>query len=215
MPTPLILIAASGLARELAACLEAQHDYQVVGILDDDAALVATCVGGLRVLGPISAVVDHPAAQLIICAGRGSVRSAILERLVSLGIDDDRFATVVDPSVQLRTSCSIGAGSMVFPGTVLTADVAVGRHVVIMPNVTLTHDDRVGDFSTLCAGVVLGGTVHVGRGAYLGMSSCVRENLSIGAGATLGMGAALTRDVPAGETWIGVPARRLDGLSAA
>jgi acetyltransferase-like isoleucine patch superfamily enzyme len=61
--------------------------------------------------------------------------------------------------------------------------------------------------------VTLGGTVQVGAAAYLGMNSSVRENLTVGAGSTLGMGAALTRDLPAGETWIGTPARRLQQVA--
>jgi sugar O-acyltransferase (sialic acid O-acetyltransferase NeuD family) len=214
MTTPLILIAASGLAREVLACLEGQYYYEVVGILDDSPALQGTSVGGVPVLGPISAVAGQPDAHLLICAGRGAVRSAILDRLTALGVTEDRFARVVDPSVRIRSSCSVGAGSILLAGSVLTADVTVGRHVVIMPNVTLTHDDRVDDFATLCAGVTLGGTVHVERGAYVGMNATVRENLTIGADSTLGMGAALTRDLPAGETWIGTPARRLQRVTA-
>ncbi len=212
MTTPLILIAASGLAREVLACLEGQYYYEVAGIVDDSPALHGTSVGRVPVLGPLSSVLDHPTADLLVCAGKGTVRSAIVDRLAQLGIGEDRFATVVDPSVRVRSSCSIGAGSIVLAGTVLTADVTVGRHVVIMPNVTLTHDDRIDDFATLCAGVTLGGTVHVGVGAYLGMNSCVRENATVGSGATLGMGAALTRDLPDHETWIGLPARRMQPL---
>lgn len=209
MGTPLVLVAASGLAREVLSSLEQQDRYEVVGILDDSPALSGTSMHRVPVLGPISAAVDHPAAHLVVCAGKGSQRSDIVERLLALRIEEKRFATIVDQSVQVPSSCSIGTGSIVLAGTVLTVDVVVGRHVVIMPNVTLTHDNVVDDFATLCAGVTLGGTVTVGRAAYLGMNSCARENLAIGPGAVLGMGAALTHDLPADQTWIGAPARPL------
>src|SRR5690348_7620847 len=98
MTTPLILIAASGLAREVLACLEGQYYYyDVVGVLDDSPALQGTSIGGVPVLGPLSAVLDHPKAQLLVCAGKGAVRAAIVDRLAELGIGEDRFATVVDP----------------------------------------------------------------------------------------------------------------------
>jgi acyl-[acyl carrier protein]--UDP-N-acetylglucosamine O-acyltransferase len=78
-----------------------------------------------------------------------------------------------------------------------------------MPNVTLTHDVVVEDFATLCAGVSLGGSVTVGSRAYVGMNASVRERLTVGADSVLGMGAALVSDLPAGETWVGVPAAGL------
>ena len=71
----------------------------------------------------------------------------------------------------------------------------------------MTHDDQVSDFATLCARVTLGGNVLVGEGAYLGMGAMVRERVEVGEGSTLGMGAVLLRDLPAGETWVGVPAQ--------
>jgi serine acetyltransferase len=41
------------------------------------------------------------------------------------------------------------------------------------------------------------------------MNSSVRERVQIGVEAVLGMGAALLTDLPAGQTWVGVPAARL------
>ncbi len=206
---PLLLVAASGLARETASAAWAAGD-EVLGCLDDDLALVGTEVApGLPVLGTISDVVAHPGALLVVCAGKGASRAAIVERLTGLGVGGERYATVVDPGVRIGAGSSVGAGSILLAGTVLTADVRVGEHVVCMPQVVLTHDCRVESFATVCAGVVLGGGVVIGSQAYVGMAASVRENLCVGTGSTIGMGAVVLRDVPPQETWAGIPARRL------
>jgi sugar O-acyltransferase (sialic acid O-acetyltransferase NeuD family) len=202
----LLLIAASGLAREVLSVLEPLPDAVAIGILDDNPGVQGTSVGGVPVLGSLEAVRAYPDSRLLVCAGHGAVRSRIIARLTALGVTDERFATLIDDSVHVPRSCVIGSGTILLAHTVLTADVEIGRHVVIMPNATLTHDNRIGDYATLCAGVSLGGAVRVGEAAYLGMNAAVRENLTVGASAVLGMGAVLLHDLPAGATWVGVPA---------
>lgn len=212
MSVPLILVAASGLAREVMSAVEAGSQHTVVGLLDDQATLAGTEVSGVPVLGTIDevATVSHPAdVQFLICAGKGASRRAVVDRLSRAGVRQDRYATVVDPTVRLPRTAAVGPGSVLLAGCVLTADVSVGRHVVAMPGVTLTHDDRIDDFATLCAGVTLGGSVHVGEAAYLGMSSSVRERIVIGPGAVLGMGSVLINDLPADSIWVGNPAKPL------
>ena len=98
---------------------------------------------------------------------------------------------------------------MILAGTVATASVVVGNHVAVMPGVILTHDDVIDDYATITSGVRLGGGVHVGTGAYLGAGILVRENVTIGPWAMIGMGSVVTHDVPAGELWLGTPARYL------
>jgi len=51
--------------------------------------------------------------------------------------------------------------------------------------------------------------VRIGRGAYIGAAAIVLPGVTIGPLARIGAGAVVTRDVPAGETWAGVPARAL------
>ena len=208
MTRPLILVAASGLAREVLEVVSGVGSYEPIGFVDDDAALWGTVVHGVEVIGGLGTLTDHPDAAVLLCAGDGAARASLAARL---DLDDARYATVVDPSVAVPRSCRLGSGAVVMAGCVLTASVTVGRHVVLMPHVTLTHDDRVADCATLCAGVALGGGVVVGERAYLGMNASVREQRRLGRGAVIGMGAVVLTDVPDGETWVGVPARRLAG----
>ncbi|MEJ3403946.1 NeuD/PglB/VioB family sugar acetyltransferase [Rathayibacter sp. YIM 133350] len=202
----LLLLAASGLAREVAR--STLPGWCVVGVLDDDPEVHGTKLAGLPVLGGIDDAAGR-SEHLVVCVGAGAGRRRIVERLEALGVTEDRFGTVLADAVRIPEGCTVGAGSILLKGAVLTADVSVGRHSVLMPNVTLTHDDILEDFVTIATGVALGGGVRVGEAAYLGMNVSVRQTVRIGAGATIGMGAAVLGDVPDGETWAGVPARRL------
>ena len=58
--------------------------------------------------------------------------------------------------------------------------------------------------------IALGGTVTVGDGAFVGLGARVLPGITIGERATVGAGAVVHRDVPAGATMVGVPARPLD-----
>jgi sugar O-acyltransferase (sialic acid O-acetyltransferase NeuD family) len=210
----LILVAASGLAREVIEAVNAGDRYQVSGVVDDDPTRAGGAIGAAHVIGGLRELARYPNADVVVCAGKGSVRRRLVERLSAAGIAGSRFATVVHPSVQLPDSAAVGRGSVVLAGCVLTADVTVGRHVVVMPNVTLTHDVMIEDFATLCAGVTLGGSVRVGERSYIGMAASIRENCLIGADATIGMGSVVLNDIPPDEVWLGVPARPHSGSAA-
>jgi sugar O-acyltransferase (sialic acid O-acetyltransferase NeuD family) len=203
----LLLVGASGLAREVMSVVSLRHARLPVNIVDDDSATWGTLHGLTPVLGAVDLVgelVDH---GVVVTVGHGTTRRRLVSRLEGLRLDPQRFTSLVHPRVMVTHGSTIGAGSIVLDSVVLTADAVVGRHVVLMPHVTLTHGCTVGDFATLCAGVSLGGDVEVGEAAYIGMNASVRERVRIGPGATVGMGAVVLQDVPAGETWAGVPAR--------
>lgn len=204
MTAGLLLVGASGLAREVLAA----GITGVTGILDDDVTLAETEVGGVAVIGPVASA-SRRDEQLLICIGPSRARRQVVRRLASAGVSVDRYATFVARSARIGSSSTVGAGSIVLDNVVITADVVIGSHVVIMPNCTVTHDDQLDDFVTLAAGVSLGGAVRVGEGAYVGMNASVRQGLAVGADSTVGMGAVVLRDVPSDETWAGVPARAL------
>ncbi len=203
MTSGLLLVGASGLAREVLAA----GITGVTGVLDDDVALHGTTIGGVPVLGPVALAAQRD-EQLLLCVGPSASRRAVARRLESSGVAPERFDRFVARSARIGSSSTVGAGSILLDGVVITADAVIGRHVVVMPHCTITHDDVLDDFSTLAAGVALGGGVRIGEAAYLGMNCSVRQGLSVGADATVGMGAVVLGDVPAAQTWVGVPARQ-------
>ena len=206
----LVLVAASGLAREVIAA--DQDTYRIVGILDDNSELHGRIIDGVEVLGGIDLVAAMD-ESLLVCVGSGVGRRRIVARIGAMGVGADRYATVIEASVRIPSGCEVGRGSILLGGSVLTADVTVGDHVVVMPNTTLAHDDVVEDYVTLAAGVALGGTVLVRTGAYLGMNAGVRERTTIGRDSVVGMGSVVLTDVPDGETWVGVPAAPITARS--
>jgi sugar O-acyltransferase (sialic acid O-acetyltransferase NeuD family) len=161
------------------------------------------------ILGPIDIARDRVSLSVVVTVGnpgRYDAKEAIVERL---DLDTDRYVTLIHPTASLGTQVTVGRGTVVLAGCVVTQGVTIGRHVAMMPNVVLTHDDDVGDFVILGAGARIGGGVTVGRGAYIGSGASIRESTVIGPGALIGMGSVVVDDVPPGETWAGVPARRL------
>lgn len=205
----LLLVGASGLAREVTAVARLLHRRLPVHVVDDDPARWDTLHGLAPVLGGTDLVADLLDHDLAVTIGSGQARRQVVHRLTAAGVPVERFTSVVHPRVVLPDDCSLGTGCLVLDGVVLTAEAWVGDHVVAMPQVTLTHGCVVDDFATLCAGVTLGGDVRVRSGAYLGMNSCVREGVVVGRDTILGMGSVLLEDLPDGETWAGVPARPL------
>jgi UDP-perosamine 4-acetyltransferase len=108
---------------------------------------------------------------------------------------------VISPSVRL------GTGVAVMPGAVVNAGTVVGDGAVLNTGCSVDHDCRVGVAVHVAPRVAVAGWVDIGEGVFLGIGSCVIDKVSIGAWTVVGAGGAVTTDLPAGITAVGVPAR--------
>ncbi len=212
MTKPLVILGAVGNCLDIfdavlaanAAGVSKTHDIQ--GFLDDDARRGST-VRGLPVLGGLSMVREMPGAVFV--NGIGSPRSYRDKRdlIGRLGLDLERFTTVIHPSAVVSPSATVGQGTVVLANCTICADVRIGNQVMILPNCVLGHDTSVGDYSILAAGVAVSGSVTIGRSCYLGAGASVRDGVSLGDETLLGMGAVLVGDASTGSVMAGNPAR--------
>ena len=79
--------------------------------------------------------------------------------------------------------------------------------MIVNTRASVDHGCQIGAFAHVAPGVALAGDVNVGEGAFIGIGAAVVPGRSIGAWATVGAGASVVRDVAAGTTVVGVPAR--------
>ncbi|MBO9709386.1 MAG: UDP-3-O-(3-hydroxymyristoyl)glucosamine N-acyltransferase [Caulobacter sp.] len=107
--------------------------------------------------------------------------------------------------VILQDGVTIGANSCVDRGAF--ADTTIGENTKIDNLVHVAHNVRIGRNCVAAAYTGISGSTIVGDGVAFGGKAGVADHLTIGAGASIGAAASVFKDVPAGETWTGFPAR--------
>jgi UDP-2-acetamido-3-amino-2,3-dideoxy-glucuronate N-acetyltransferase len=121
--------------------------------------------------------------------------------------------TQIGTFVEIQRGAVIGARCKVQSHTFICSGVTIGDGVFIGHGVVFVNDKRP-------AATAPGGALQteadwelletvVEHGASLGSGAVVLGGVRIGAGALVGAGAVVSRDVPAGATVAGVPARAL------
>lgn len=111
---------------------------------------------------------------------------------------------VIGDDVEFGANCSIDRGQLV--------DTVIGEGTKASNNVVIGHGCQVGRHNLLVADVGLAGSVTTGDYVSIGGQTGVANHLRIGDGAQLAAGSKVMKDVPAGETWGGMPAKPLATL---
>lgn len=212
---PLVLVGAGGTASDVLCLIEACNSeedaprYVVKGLLDDRSQ--GQAIAGQPVLGGLklgqSLQKDIPNLHFVDCLGSPSSHMRRPDILSANGLDDAPFASLIHPSAVCAPDLVLGAGCLIFANATLLSGVALGQHVTILSNCVLNHGVDIGDFAILASNVCLSGEVHVGARAYIGCGANVKERIKIGQDALVGLGSAVIRDVEAGTTVVGVPAK--------
>jgi maltose O-acetyltransferase len=161
---------------------------------------------------------DLRRAELLLHAYNGTSadepdrRAAILRDLLG----DVGENTVVRPPFYCDYGLNIRLGSDVFLnyGCVFldVVEIAVGDHCQIGPVVQVYAADHPRDPDLRRAGIENGKPVRIGSNVWIGGGAIILPGVIIGDDAVVGAGSVVTRNVPAGATVAGNPARVLNGL---
>lgn len=104
---------------------------------------------------------------------------------------------LIENGASIGNRCTIKCGVQIWDGIEIEDDVFIGS------NVTFTNDKyphSQNENWTLLK-------TRVCKGATIGAGSTILPGITIGKGAIIGAGSVVTKDVPAGELWMGNPAK--------
>jgi UDP-3-O-[3-hydroxymyristoyl] glucosamine N-acyltransferase len=106
--------------------------------------------------------------------------------------------------VILQDGVTVGANSCIDRGAF--DDTVIGENTKIDNLVQVGHNVRIGRSCVLAAHTGISGSTTIGDGVRFGGRAGIADHLNIGDGAQVMAAAGLMHDIPAGETWGGIPA---------
>ena len=142
-----------------------------------------------------------------------------------------RLADCMNPNVPESTNvwqfcvifpnCKIGEHCNICANVLIENDVVIGNYVTIKCGVQIWDGIELEDHVMVGANVSFTNDMYprshnknwtlmrtkVCKGASIGAGSVILPGLTIGEGAMVGAGSVVTKDIPAGEIWVGNPAR--------
>ena len=134
----------------------------------------------------------------------------VFNKITSLNIPLDRFATLIHPSAIIpKGMCKIGYGVLMAPLSQLSPDTTLEDNSIMLANSFLAHDSTLRRFAHVASNAVVGANVDVGRAVHVGTNATIREKVKIGDFALIGSGAVVLNDVASNSIVVGNPARLL------
>ncbi len=193
----LTIIGASGHGR-VVADIAKRCGYDEIVFLDDDESL--KFCGSYPVVGKTDKTVDN---DVFVAIGNSEIRRRLSE--------GRKPVTLIHPDAVIADDVEIGAGTVVMAGAVINPGTKIGRGVIINTSSSVDHDCEISDYCHVSVGAHLCGTVSLGESTWVGAGSIVSNNVNICGGCMIGAGAVVIKDIDKMGTYVGVPARIIEG----
>lgn len=108
----------------------------------------------------------------------------------------------------IGNNVDIGANTCIDRGSL--SDTIIEDYSKISKLCLIAHNNKIGRNVEITGASMLSGSNVIEDNVWIAPNSSIRGWVHIEEGATVGMGAVVVKDIPAHETWVGNPARKLE-----
>ena len=204
-----VIIGAGGFGREVAdiaaAVTKEKAEIKLIGFIDDNPDLHGKTLNEVPVLGGLDWINEAGNGNDVyfVCAiGDPRIKKKVVTRALELGYVP---YTLIHPSVRIGYDVTIGAGTILCPGTIITTNISIGNHVIINQICSIGHDAVIEDYVTVNPLSAISGAVHLKEGVFIGTCAAVLQGLEIGEWSVIGASASVIKSQEAYVVAVGVP----------
>lgn len=122
--------------------------------------------------------------------------------------DGNRFRFPQVGRLIIGDDVEVGANTCIDRGAL--SDTVIGDHTKINNLCHIAHNNKIGRNVVITGCVNVSGSNVIDDNVWIAPNASIRGFIHLGEGCTVGMGAVATKDIPAGETWVGNPARKME-----
>ena len=109
---------------------------------------------------------------------------------------------IIGNNVEIGANCQIAKGAL--------SDTIIGDGCKINGLCFIAHNCILGKNVWITGDTMLAGSVKIEDDVTIFSKVMVREQVRIGKSAIVGMGSVVTKNIPANEIWLGVPAKKIE-----
>ncbi|MBB3761449.1 MULTISPECIES: NeuD/PglB/VioB family sugar acetyltransferase [Xanthomonas] len=207
MTYSVLIVGAGGWGREVLEQMQGdiahRKEWEVTGFLDSREHILDGFDTGVPIVGDPLTYVPRGNEAFVCAQGDPLERHKYIQPLLAKGAAFIPICTEAHLSrrVHLGTGCFLGNQVHVGP------DVWIGDFANLLTWSVIGHDVRIGNYAHVGAQVFMGGGVQIGDFAVVHPRATLVPGVKVGEHAVVGTGAVVLKDVPAGATVFGNPAK--------
>ena len=206
MKQRLFIVGAGGFGSEALWVAERTGSFDVAGFFDDNPDRKGESYDNIPIVGTTDEIKDHlnGGDQIFLAIAKNKIRQRLANKLKILEIEN---ASLIDPTVIMAPTASVGEGTFIGPGVIVAPHAKVGKFVLINTHVGIGHHSCIGDFSQICPGARISGGCIIEDLAFIGSNATLQPRIRVGQGASVGAGSYVVHRVKPRFSVVGVPAR--------